>query len=101
MIKRILLGLTFLAAFGTLSVATPSPAEAWGRWRRPYVAYYSAPRVYYSAPRVYDDYYSGYVPYRAYYGPRFYRPYRSVYYGYPGPYYRSYYRPGVSVSVGF
>jgi hypothetical protein len=96
MIKRIILGLTFLAAFGTLSVVTPNQAEARGRWRRPYVAYYSARPVYYD-----HDYGRGYVPYGAYYGARFVRPYRSAYYGYPRPYYRSNYGRGISVSVGF
>jgi hypothetical protein len=92
MFKRIMLALTFLAAFGTLSVAVSNQADAWGRWRRPYVSYYAPPTV------TYDR---GYAPYRAYYGPRVYRPYRT-YYRYPGNYYRSsYYRPGVSVSVGF
>lgn len=100
MVKRILLALTFVAAFTAASVATPDSAEAWRRWGgRPYVTrYYAPPRVYYGAP--YRSYYRGY------YGPRYYAPrsyYYGNYYGDPGYNYYNYYGPrsGVSVSVGF
>jgi hypothetical protein len=93
MLKRILLGLTFIAAFTTVGIGIPDSAEAWRRWGvRPYASYYYGP------PRSY--YYNSYVPYRAYYGPRFYRPYYGrYYYGGPGYYYGP--RSGMSVSVGF
>jgi hypothetical protein len=93
MLRRLLLGLTFLAAFTTVGVGITDSAEAWRRWGgRPYVTYYSGP------PRSY--YYNSYRPYRTYYGPRYYRPYyRSYYYGRPGYYYGP--RSGVSVSFGF
>ena len=82
MVKRILLALTFVAAFGVGSIVTTDTAEAWRRWGRPRVGYrVVAPRVYYGRP------YRGY--YRDYYGPRYYSDY---YYGPHG---------GVSVSIGF
>jgi hypothetical protein len=94
MFKRIVLALTFAAAFGTAGLSLTNTVEArWWRWRtRPYAAYYYGP------PRAY--YYNGYAPYRTYYsgyyGPRVYRPY----YSYPGYYYYGP-RSGVNVSVGF
>jgi hypothetical protein len=96
MLRRLLLGLTFVAAFTTVGVGFTDTAEAWRRWgwgySRPYVSYYYGP------PRAY--YYNRYVPYRAYYGPRYYRPYYGgYYYGGPGYYYGP--RSGVSVSFGF
>ncbi len=99
MFKRILLSLTFVAAFGAAGFCLTDSAQAWrgGYYGRPYYG----PRVaYYGAPVV---------PYRAYYGPRVVRPYPVYYappaypvyyggYGYPA----SYYAPGgVRVSVGF
>lgn len=92
MCRRILLGLTFLAAFTTIGVGIPNSAEAWrrGGWGRPYVGHY------YGSPR---SYYYNYVPYRTYYGPPVYRPYYgSYYYGGPGYYY---YGPRARVTVGF
>jgi hypothetical protein len=99
MLKRFLLGLTFIAAFGAVSVGVTDTAEAWRRWRRPYVSYYAPPQAYY-----YSDYgYPEYVPYRSYYRsyyrPRYYGGY-STYYGYPDYYYYGP-RSGVSVSFGF
>ena len=98
MLRRLLLAATFLGAFTFAGVGVTDTAEAWRRWDRPYVTYYSVPRSYY-----YDDfYYGGYAPYRTYYyGPRVYRPYYGNYY-YPGPGYYSY-RPRsyVAFSVGF
>jgi hypothetical protein len=103
MIKKFLIALTFVSAFAFVSVGVPEKAEAWRRWGRPYVTYYSAP------PRAYyGDFYGG-RPYRTYYGgPAFYRSYYRPYYR---PYYRGYYNDysgyyygpgsGVSVSVGF
>ena len=84
MFKRIMLTLTFLAAFSTIGVGFTSSADAWRGWRRPYAAYYYGPP---------SAYYYGYgTPYRAYYAPRYYRPYSysypPYYYGYgPGAYY--------------
>src|SRR5262245_32127926 len=103
MFRQIMFGLTFLAAFTTLSVGVPDSADAWGRWgwRQPYVAYYGA------GP---GPYYSGYTPYRSYYyGPRVYRTYYSPYYGdpyyYGAPYDYGYYGYGprgrIAFSVGF
>jgi hypothetical protein len=99
MLKRLLLSLTFLAAFTTAGVGITNSAEAWRGWGgRPYMSYYYGP------PRTY--YYNSYMPYRAYYGPRVYRPYsyypRYYYYGEPG--YDYYYygaRPGVRVSFRY
>lgn len=96
MIKRLLLGLTFVSAFTFAGFAVTDEAEAWRRWGRSYRAYYGAPRSYY---------YESYRPYRTYYGPRtyyrsYYRPYYGdYYYGGPGYYYGP--RSGVSVSFGF
>lgn len=100
MFKRIMLMLTFIAAFGTVGVGLTNSANAWrgGGWGRPYGAYYYGP------PRAY---YGGFVPYRAYYAPRVfaqpvyvaYPPYD--YYAYPGSYYYVAPRPAVSVSFGF
>jgi hypothetical protein len=97
MVKRILLALTFIAAFSIVSLSLPDQAQAWRGYYygRPYAAYYAPAPVYY-APTV--------VPYRAFYGPRIIRPYYSApaYYGYPYAYPDYYYgSPGVSVSVGY
>ncbi len=102
MFKRIMLALTFTAAFGVAGIGFTSKAAAWrGYWGRPYRAYYGT----YYAPRAYS--YGPYAPYRYrsyYYGPRVYSPY---YYGYPyGAYsYPDYYyygpSSGISVSFGF
>lgn len=102
MFKRIMLTLTFIAAFGTAGLGLSNQAEAWrggrGGYYRPYNAFY-APRAVYYGPSV--------VPYRAYYGPRVVRPYYPVYYSQPyyAGYYPDYYyngpRSGVSVSFGF
>jgi hypothetical protein len=94
MLRRILLGLTFLTAFSFVGVGVTDTAEAWRRWGRgrSYVTYYGG------APGSY--YYSGYRPYRTYYGPSYYRPYSSrYYYRQPGYYYGP--RSGVSVSFGY
>ena len=97
MIKKLLLGLTFVTAFTFMSAGVTENAQAWRRWYvgRPYVTYY--PR------RAY--YYGGYVPYRSYYrgpiygAPRYYRQPYPYYYDGPAYYYGP--RSGVSVSVGF
>ena len=62
MFKRILLTLTFIAAFSTVGIGLSNQAQAWrgGYYGRPYGAYY-APRAVYYGPAV--------VPYRAYYAP--------------------------------
>lgn len=92
MFKRIMLTLTFVAAFSAAGAGLTNIAEAWRGWGRPHRAYY--------APRAY---YGNYVPYRAYYrpyyAPRLYRPYYTNYYAYPDYYYGP--RSGVSVSFGF
>jgi hypothetical protein len=100
MFKRIVLTLTFVAAFNTIGIGLSNQAQAWRGgyygYGRPYAAYY-APRAYYYGPTV--------VPYRAYYAPRVVRPYYPVYYGAPAypVYYDGYYAApaGVSVSVGY
>jgi hypothetical protein len=69
MFKRIMLALTFIAAFSTVGVGLSNQAQAWRGgyyYGRPYGAYY-APRAVYYGPAV--------VPYRAYYGPRIVQPY--------------------------
>lgn len=81
MLRRFLLGFTFLAAFTTLGVGVPDTAEAWRRWGRPTVSYYYGP------PRSY--YYGTYTPYRTYYGSSYYRPYYGRSY-YSDPYYYHY-----------
>jgi hypothetical protein len=96
MLRRILWALTFVATLSAVGVAMPERAEAWGRWRRPFVARYYGPPAYF---------YDGYTPYRTYYpgdfGPRFYRPYYGgYYYGDPGYYYGPP-RGGVYMSFGF
>lgn len=97
MFKRIMLTLTFIAAFSTVGIGLSNQAQAWrGRYYgRPYGAYY-APRAVYYGPAV--------VPYGAYYGPRIVQPY-PVYYAPPAypVYYNNYYAPpaGVSVSFGY
>lgn len=103
MFKRILLALTFIAAFSTVGIGLSNQAQAWrgGYYGRPYGANYAPRAAYY--PRAV-------VPYRAYYGPRVVRPYYPVAYpaapayysapytvGYPDYYYGG---TGVSVSVG-
>jgi hypothetical protein len=98
MFKRIMLALTFVAAFSMAGFTLSNQAHAWrgGYYGRPYRAYYAPAPVYY-APAV--------VPYRAYYAPVV-RPYAypaPVYYGYPyGAYPGGYYygSPGLSISVG-
>jgi hypothetical protein len=96
MCKRIMLALTFVAAFGLVSVVVPDTSEArrWGRGGRPWVGgyygdYYRAPRAYYwnRAP-VYPRYYQYYGGPRTYVGP-------PSYYDYYGP------RRGVYFSWGF
>ena len=100
MFKRILLSLTFIAAFSTVGIGLSNRAEAWrgGYYGRPYGAYY-APRAVYYGPPV--------VPYNAYYAPRVVRSYYPV--AYPAPVYYPYNSypvyygapAGVSVSVGY
>jgi hypothetical protein len=93
MFKRIMLGLTFIAAFAAAGLCLTDKAEArwYSSWNRPYVSYYYGPRAYYG----YD------VPYRS--GYRAYYPLQQQYYtpdyGNPGYYY---YRrvPRVAVQVG-
>jgi hypothetical protein len=84
MFKRILLALTFVAAFSAVGVGVTDNAEARRGWGRPYVNYYYGP------PRT--VYYREYAPYRtyyrSYYRPRYYdRYYDDYYYGdyYRGP----------------
>src|SRR6476619_6883636 len=91
MFKRIMLTLTFAAAFGAAGLSLLNNAGAqWYGWSRPYTSYYYAPRSYvYSAP--YRPYYNTY--YDGYYGTR---PYYSAYYGDPGYYY---YQPAPRVAV--
>jgi hypothetical protein len=100
MFKRIMLALTFIAAFSTFGFSLSNHAQAWRGgyyYGRPYGSFY-APRAVYYGPTV--------VPYRTYYGPRIVRPYyypAPVYYGYPYSMYPDYYyygNPGVSVSLG-
>ena len=86
MFKRIMLSLTFVAAFGLVGVATPDTSEGRRYWRRPYVARYYAP-----PPRVY---YRSHRPYYNYYG-------APSYYGYPGDYYYGPPRGGVYFRFGF
>ena len=85
MFKRLMLGLTFVAAFGLVGVGTPDTSEARRYWRRPMVVRYYAP-----PPVVYRSY-------RPYYGPRYYGPPR--YYGYRDYYYGP--RGRVSFSFGW
>jgi hypothetical protein len=97
MLKRIMLTLTFAAAFGAAGLSLTDNANArWWRWNRPYASSYYG----YGVP--YRSYYYGYgVPYRSYYrGYDYYAPgsYYSTYYGYPNYYY--YGRPRVAVRVG-
>ena len=90
MFKRIMLTLTFAAAFGAAGLCLTDKADArWSRWNRPYVSYYYGPRVYYGYGVPYrTSYYRGYAI-----GPR---PYYYSYYGDPGYYY---YRPVPRVAV--
>jgi hypothetical protein len=98
MFKRILLALTFIAAFSAVGVGLTGQAQAWRSYYygRPYGAYY-APRAVYYGPPV--------VPYRAYYPPAVVQPYYPAYYAPPSypVYYNNYYAPpaGVSVSFGY
>ena len=96
MFKRILLTLTFIAAFSTIGVGFSNQAQAWrgGYYARPYGAYY-APRAVYYGPAA--------VPYRTYYAaPAVVQPY-PVYYAPPAypVYYNNYYAPPVGVSVSY
>jgi hypothetical protein len=97
MFKRTMLALAFVATLGVVGVGMTSQAEAWGRWRRPWVAGYYGPPAYYY----------GRAAYHTYYAPQYYGPY---YYRMGGPYYGGYYYDepcyyhgggGISVSVGF
>ncbi len=99
MLKRIMLVLTFVAAFFVVGVGFTERADAGRRWGRPYVGYHGG--GYYAPPprAYYYGGYGGYTPYRAYYGPRYYRPYYRSYYG--PSYYYGYGGPGVSVSFGY
>jgi hypothetical protein len=91
MFKRIMLALTFVAAFGFVGVGMTDTTEARRYWRGPYVSYrFGPPRAYYRYGAPYRTYYRGYYApsyYAPYYGPR--------YYGYPGYYY------GPRVRIGF
>jgi len=89
MLKRIMLTLSFAAAFGAAGLCLTDKADArsWG-WNRPYVSYYYGPRAYYGYDVPYrTSYYRNY----GYYGPR---PYYNAYYNDPG-----YYRPAPRVAV--
>lgn len=99
MVKKIVLAVTFVAAFSAAGLSYTTPAHAWRAWGAPGVAYYGGPYV---APRT-----AYYAPYNTYYNgpvvggpvvvaPRPYRPYRTYY---AGPDY--YYSPGVSYSYGY
>jgi hypothetical protein len=98
MFKRIMLTLTFVAAFSAVGAGLTNTAQAWRGgwgWGVPYRAYYG--------PRV--AYYPAAVPYRAYYRPRVVVPY-NTYYSYPAyvaypDYYYSTPPAGVTVSFGF
>ena len=100
MFKRIMLTLTFLAAFSTVGLGMAGSASAWRGW-------YGAPyRSYYYGPRVYSSYvpYRAYSPYYApyYYSPRVYTAYPYDAYAYPYAYPASYYYgPRVAVSFGY
>jgi hypothetical protein len=104
MFKRIMLSLTFLAAFSLVGVGLTNEADARRGWGGSQVRYYAPPRDYYyhRSHTPYRSYYRSYTPYRSYYrsyyAPRYYRGY-SPYYGYPQYYYGP--RRGVSVSFGF
>jgi hypothetical protein len=100
MFKRILLTLTFIAAFSAVGIGVSNQAQAWRGgyyYGRPYGAYY-APSAYYYGPAVVGPVA---VPYRAYYAPRYIRPY--YYYATPAyPVYYNGYYPGagdVNVSI--
>jgi hypothetical protein len=89
-LKRIMLTLTFAAAFGAAGLALTDKADArWWRWNRPYASYYYGTRAYYGYGVPYRSYYGGY----GYYTPR---SYNYSYYGDPD----YYYRPRVAVRVG-
>jgi hypothetical protein len=93
MFKRIMLTLSFAAAFGAAGLCLTDKADArWGRWNGPYSSYYYGPRAYYGYGYgvPYRSYYRGYYPPRAY---------NYSYYGDPG---YDYYRPvpRVAVQVG-
>ena len=91
MFKRIMLTLTFAAAFGAAGLSLTDKADArWWRGNRPYVSYYYGPRANYGYDVPYrTSYYRGY----GYYAPR---PYYYAYYSDPGYYY---YRPVPRVAV--
>jgi hypothetical protein len=91
-LKRIMLTLSFAAAFGAAGLCLTDKAEArWG-WNRPYASYYYGPRAYYGYDVPYrTSYYRGY----GYYAPQ---PYNYSYYDDPGYYYRP--APRVAVRVG-
>jgi hypothetical protein len=88
-LKRIMLTLTFAAAFGAAGLCLTDKAEAWrGRWNRPYVSsYYYGPRAYYGYGVPYRTNYDGYYAPQSYY---------YSYYDDPGYYY---YRPVPRVAV--
>ena len=93
MLKRIMLTLTFVAAFSAAGAGLTNTAEAWRGWGRPYRAYYAPAHITATTRRT--------VPTIARITRRrVYRPYYTNYYAYPDYYY---YGPpaGVSVSFGF
>jgi hypothetical protein len=91
MFKRIMLTLSFAAAFGAAGLCLTDKAEArWWRWNRPYVSYYYGQRADYGYDVPYRRSY-----YRGYYAPR---SYDNAYYGDSGYYYRPV--PRVAVRVG-
>ncbi len=91
MFKRIILPLTFAAAFSAAGLCLTNNADArWGRGYRPYASYYGPRAAYgygYGVP--YRSYYRGY----GYYGPG---AYNYSCYGGTGNYY---YRPVARVAV--
>src|SRR4051812_9492020 len=90
MFKRIMLTLSFAAAFAVAGLCMSDKVEARRGWSRPYVSYYYGPRAYYGYDVPYrTSYYRGY----GYYGPR---QYDYSYYNDPGYYY---YRPAPRVAV--
>ena len=102
MVKKIVLAVTFVAAFSAVGLSYTKSAQAWRDWGRPNAVYYGggayvAPRAaYYAAP--YETYYGGPVvagPVAV--APRAYRPYRA-YYAAPEGYY---YGPSTAYSYGY
>jgi hypothetical protein len=92
MFKRIMLTLSFAAAFGAAGLCLTDKTEAqWRRWNQPYTSYYYGTPAYYGYGVPYQPYYGGY------YAPRpYYNTYYNTYYSDPGYYY---YQPAPRVVV--